>query len=84
MAAHAVASGAATWSYGALANPSAFPPCANDSRTPAAPIWDTVMEGDYLTKIANDLSTRRKWADVYTSNRAINGPDPDAYSRARC
>jgi nucleoid-associated protein YgaU len=38
----------------------------------------TVLKGDYLIKIANDLcGDSSKWKDIYNSNRAIIGSDPD-------
>jgi nucleoid-associated protein YgaU len=38
----------------------------------------TVVEGDYLIKIASDLcGDPTKWKDIYDANQAVIGRDPD-------
>jgi hypothetical protein len=56
--------------------PAPTPPAPTPA--PAAPRTYTVVEGDYLIKIATDLcGDGSKWEEIYAANRAVIGPDPD-------
>lgn len=62
--------------------PPPFPPAptpAPPSPAPTpGPTTYTVVPGDYLVKIANDLcGDPQKWRDIYDANKAVIGPDPD-------
>jgi predicted SprT family Zn-dependent metalloprotease len=59
--------------------PTPTPPMPTPTSPPSTtPRMYTVVEGDYLIKIASDLcGDSSKWEDIYASNRAIIGPDPD-------
>jgi hypothetical protein len=62
------------WSFPAPSPPAPSPPAPS----PPAPTLYTVVPGDYLYKIANDLcGDPSKWKDIYAVNRAKIGPDPN-------
>jgi predicted SprT family Zn-dependent metalloprotease len=59
--------------------PAPTPPAPTPAPSPSTvPRTYTVVEGDYLIKIATDLcGDGSKWEDIYAANRAIIGADPD-------